>query len=141
MNFWILRVFSEKRFQLAARIGEKRFINEFHGRCRAFDVEKNDADLRFVDRRHASYFAAVCDGMYLGPSKRVRNSGPRRCSYSGASSRTCPGTDGWRECGGLRRDRTSAACRAEPESSHRPPLLSRQPGPAADGYGTGPARR
>jgi hypothetical protein len=34
-------------------------INELDGSCRAFDVEKNDADLRFVDQRHMSYFAAV----------------------------------------------------------------------------------
>ena len=69
MNFWILRVFSKKRFQLAARIREKRLINEFDGCCRAFDVEKNDADLRFVDQGHTSYFAADCGGMYLGPQQ------------------------------------------------------------------------
>jgi hypothetical protein len=62
-------VFSKKQFQLAARIGEKCLINEFNGCCCAFDVEKNDANLGFVDRRHASYFAAVCGGMYLGPQQ------------------------------------------------------------------------
>src|SRR6266481_6910434 len=50
MDFWILRVFSKKRLQLAARIGEKRLINEINRSCRAFDVENNDANLGFLDR-------------------------------------------------------------------------------------------
>ena len=67
MNFGIVRELSKKRFQLAGRIGEKRLINEIDRGCRAFDVEKNDPDLGFVDQRHMSYFAAACGGMYLGP--------------------------------------------------------------------------
>ena len=67
VNFRILSVLSKKRFQPAARIGEERLINKIDGCCRAFDVEKNDADLGFAGQRHTSYFAAVCGGMYLGP--------------------------------------------------------------------------
>jgi hypothetical protein len=44
-------------------------VNEFNGCGRAFDVQKNDADLRSVERNHASYFAAVCGGMYRGPQQ------------------------------------------------------------------------
>jgi hypothetical protein len=44
-------------------------INEFDGSGCSFDVQKNDADLRCVDRKHTSYFAAVCGGMYLGPQQ------------------------------------------------------------------------
>jgi hypothetical protein len=62
-------VFSKKRFQLAVRIGEKRLINEIDRCRRAFDIEKNDADLGLVDQRHTSYFAAVCGGMYRGPQQ------------------------------------------------------------------------
>ena len=60
-------MFSKKRFQLATRVGEERLINEIDGRRCAFDIEKNNVDLGFLDQRHASYFAAVCGGMYLGP--------------------------------------------------------------------------
>ena len=60
-------MFSKERFQLAARVREKRLINEIDRRRRALDVKKNDADLGFVDQRHADYFAALCGGMYLEP--------------------------------------------------------------------------
>jgi hypothetical protein len=62
-------MFSKKRFQLVARKQEQRLINEFDGSGCSFDVQKNDADLRCVDRKHTSYFAAVCGGMYLGPQQ------------------------------------------------------------------------
>ena len=69
VNFRILSVLSKKRFQPAARIGEERSINEIDGCRRAFDVKKDDADLRTLDQGHAGYFAAVCGGMYLGPQQ------------------------------------------------------------------------
>lgn len=69
LNFGILSVLSKKRFQLTARIREKRLVNEFNGCGGSFNVQKYDADLGWVDRRHDSYFVAVCGGMYRGPQQ------------------------------------------------------------------------
>jgi hypothetical protein len=66
-NLGILSTFPKKRFQLSAGVWKERLINEIDGGGGAFDVEKNDANLRFVGQGHASYLAAVCGGMYLGP--------------------------------------------------------------------------
>src|SRR5258708_39541841 len=75
------------------------------------------------------------------PSKWVRNFGPRRCSYNAVSSRTCPGIAGSRECTGLRKDRTSAACGAERESNLQLQLRPPQPALATDEYGIARAQR
>ncbi len=69
LNFGILNVFLKKRFYFAAGKGEKRFIYKINGCRRTFNIQKNDADLRCVNRKHASYFAAACGGMYLGPQQ------------------------------------------------------------------------
>ena len=42
-------MFLKKRFQLATRVGEERLINEIDRRRCALDIEKNSANLRFVD--------------------------------------------------------------------------------------------
>ena len=67
VNFRFSRVLAKKRFQLPAGVGKERLIDKIDGCCRAFDVQKNDADLRFVGDQHARYFAATCGGMYRGP--------------------------------------------------------------------------
>ena len=69
LNLGILCVLLKKRFQLAARIGEKRFIDKINRCRRTLDIEKNDADLRCLNLKHAGYFAAVCGGIYRGPKQ------------------------------------------------------------------------
>jgi hypothetical protein len=66
-NLRISRVLAKKGFQLPAGIGKQRLIDEIDGRRRAFDIEKNNADWRFVGDQHWSYFAAADGGRYLGP--------------------------------------------------------------------------
>jgi hypothetical protein len=44
-------------------------VHEFDGRSRAFDIQKNNPDLRNFRGSHTGYFAAVCGGMYLGPQQ------------------------------------------------------------------------
>jgi hypothetical protein len=41
--------------------------DKLDGRGRAFDIEEDDSDVRFVDQGHASYLVTVCAGMYLCP--------------------------------------------------------------------------
>jgi len=105
-------------------------VNEFDGSCRAFNVHKNDVDLGSIERNHAGYFAAVCGGMYLGPSKRVRNS-----VHAAARIMRCPAGLSWnRRIARMRRSpQRSNQCSVPRgrESSHRPQLLSPQPAPAA----------
>jgi hypothetical protein len=41
--------------------------DKFDRRGRAFDIQEDDSDVRFVEQGHTTYLVTVCAGMYLGP--------------------------------------------------------------------------
>src|SRR6266704_2479701 len=48
-----MSVFANIALELAARTGEKCLVNEINRGCCSLNVQKNNADLRFVEGRHA----------------------------------------------------------------------------------------
>src|SRR5215207_5243012 len=102
--------------EMGAREGKEHVVDERDRRGGPFDVEDDRLDARRGGRDVHS--GAPLDGLTQPPSDRwagntsarstvagIRD--PLRCSCTAASSRTGPGTDGWRGSAGPHRGRTN----------------------------------
>jgi hypothetical protein len=67
LDLRVLKIFLQESFQLAAGIRKEDLRDKLDRRGRAFDIEEDDSDVRFVEQGEAGYFATGCAGMYLGP--------------------------------------------------------------------------
>ena len=48
LHFRVARIFAKKRFQFAACVGEKGFVDKINRGSCAFDIQQNNADLRII---------------------------------------------------------------------------------------------